>query len=112
MVPFARWSRTPRCSATHSVFSKETKKSREKKLKYSKEKLKLYNNRVPTNGLAVYCGSIIRSDGKERKVNLHIEPSRPVKHSLYRCDNKFHVQALLDVLQIEDKFGFVIMIDK
>ena len=75
----------------------------------AKEKLKLYNNRVPTNGLAVYCGSIIRFDGKERKVNLDIEPSRPVKHSLYRCDNKFHVQALLDVLQIEDKFGFIIM---
>jgi len=75
----------------------------------TKEKLKLYNNRVPDNGLAVYCGSIIRADGKERKVNLDIEPSRPVIHSLYRCDNKFHVQPLLDVLQIEDKFGFVIM---
>ena len=74
----------------------------------AKERLKLYKN-IPENGLALYCGIIIKDDGKEKKVNIDIEPYRPINHSLYLCDNKFHVQPLLDVLMDEDKFGFIIM---
>ncbi len=75
----------------------------------TKEKLKLYKNTVPENGLAIYCGNVIHDNGKEKKVNIDIEPSKPIKQSLYRCDNKFHVKSLLDVLQVEDKYGFVVM---
>ncbi|VDO01899.1 unnamed protein product, partial [Rodentolepis nana] len=46
------------------------------------QRLKLYN-RVPTNGLVVYCGTIITDDGKEKKVNIDFEPFRPVNTSLY-----------------------------
>ena len=74
----------------------------------AKERLKLYKT-IPENGLALYCGIIIKDDGKEKKVNIDIEPYRPINHSLYLCDNKFHVQPLLDVLMDEDKFGFIIM---
>ena len=74
----------------------------------TKERLKLYN-KVPDNGLALFCGNIIKDDGKEKKINIDIEPYRPIKQFLYLCDNKFHVQALIDVLMDEEKFGFIIM---
>ena len=74
----------------------------------TKERLKLYN-KVPDNGLALFCGNIIKDDGKEKKININIEPNRPIKQSLYLCDNKFHVQPLIDVLMDEEKFGFIIM---
>ena len=35
----------------------------------TQQRLKLYN-KVPPNGLVVYCGEIITSEGKERKINV------------------------------------------
>nr|VZI49784.1 unnamed protein product [Spirometra erinaceieuropaei] len=72
------------------------------------QRLKLYN-RVPNNGLVVYCGTIITDDGKEKKVNIDFEPFRPVNTSLYLCDNKFHTEALNALLTDDSKFGFIIM---
>lgn len=74
----------------------------------TQQRLKLYN-RVPTNGLVVYCGTILTDEGKERKVNIDFEPFKPICTSLYLCDNKFHTEALAELLADDDKFGFIIM---
>jgi len=74
----------------------------------TQQRLKLYN-RVPTNGLVVYCGTIITDEGKEKKVNIDFEPFKPINTSLYLCDNKFHTEALNELLESDDKFGFVVM---
>ena len=57
----------------------------------TQQKLKLYH-RVPTNGLVIYCGTVISEEGKEKKVNIDLEPFKPVNTSLYLCDNKFHTE--------------------
>jgi len=49
---------------------------------------------VPTNGLVVYCGTVMTEEGKEKKVNIDFEPFRPINTSLYLCDNKFHTEVL------------------
>ncbi|CAH8524558.1 unnamed protein product [Schistosoma rodhaini] len=72
------------------------------------QRLKLYT-RVPTNGLVVYCGTIVTEDGKEKKVNIDFEPFRPVNTSLYLCDNKFHTEALVALLADDSKFGFIVV---
>eukprot|EP01124_Arcella_intermedia_P027403 TRINITY_DN535_c0_g1_i1.p1 TRINITY_DN535_c0_g1~~TRINITY_DN535_c0_g1_i1.p1 ORF type:complete len:449 (+),score=67.77 TRINITY_DN535_c0_g1_i1:42-1388(+) len=74
----------------------------------TKEKLKLYP-RVPTNGLVVYCGEILTEDGKEKKVNIAFEPHKPINTSLYLCDNKFHTEALSELLESDLKYGFVVV---
>ncbi|KAI4271683.1 MAG: hypothetical protein L6R38_006809 [Xanthoria sp. 2 TBL-2021] len=74
----------------------------------TQQRLKLYN-KVPTNGLVVYCGEIITSEGKERKINIDFEPFKPINTSLYLCDNKFHTEALSELLESDQKFGFIIM---
>ena len=71
-------------------------------------RLKLHN-KVPPNGLVVFCGEIITSDGKERKLNIDFEPFKPINTSLYLCDNKFHTEALSELLESDQKFGFIIM---
>lgn len=71
-------------------------------------RLKLYQ-RVPTNGLVIYCGTIITEDGKERKVNIDFEPFKPINTTLYLCDNKFHTDPLTHLLADDEKFGFIIM---
>jgi len=46
---------------------------------------------------------------KKKRVNVALEPHRPINTSLYYCDNKFHVEALLDLLESDEKFGFIVM---
>src|SRR5271155_899908 len=74
----------------------------------TQQRLKLYN-KVPPNGLVIYCGDIITAEGKERKINIDFEPFKPINTSLYLCDNKFHVEALSELLESDQKFGFIIM---
>lgn len=74
----------------------------------TQQRLKLYNQ-VPTNGLVIYCGTIITDEGKEKKVNIDFEPFKPINTSLYLCDNRFHTEALSELLESDSKFGFIVM---
>ena len=74
----------------------------------TQQRLKLYS-RVPDNGLVVYCGTVLTPEGKEKKVNFSFEPFKPINTSLYLCDNKFHTEALSELLESDARFGVVIM---
>ncbi|KAK8826599.1 hypothetical protein WA538_006058 [Blastocystis sp. DL] len=74
----------------------------------TQQKLKLFT-RVPPNGLVLYCGTCLNEEGKEKKMSYAFEPFRPINTSLYLCDNKFHTEALQELLQDDSTFGFVVM---
>ncbi|KAJ3190009.1 Electron transfer flavoprotein alpha-subunit [Gaertneriomyces sp. JEL0708] len=74
----------------------------------TQQRLKLYS-KVPPNGLVVFCGTVITDEGKEKKVNIDFEPFKPINTSLYLCDNKFHTEALSELLESDSKFGFIVM---
>ncbi|CAE6431796.1 Eukaryotic peptide chain release factor subunit 1 OS=Podospora anserina GN=SU2 PE=3 SV=1 [Rhizoctonia solani AG-1 IB] len=74
----------------------------------TQQRLKLYN-RVPPNGLVLFVGTILTDEGKERKVAFDFEPHKPINTSLYLCDNKFHTEALSELLESDSKFGFIVM---
>ena len=59
---------------------------------------------VPPNGLVVYTGTIMTEDGKEKKLNIDFEPFKPINTSLYLCDNKFHTEALNELLEADNKW--------
>lgn len=71
-------------------------------------RLKLVN-RVPANGLIVYCGTVLTEDNKEKKLTMDIEPFKPVSRSLYLCDNKFNTEELHRMLESDDKYGFIVV---
>ncbi|RHN63383.1 putative 50S ribosomal protein L30e [Medicago truncatula] len=74
----------------------------------AQQRLKLYN-KVPPNGLVLYCGTILTDDEKEKKETFDFEPFRPINASLYLCDNKFHTEPLNEILESDDKYGFIVM---
>ena len=105
----------------------------------AQQRLKLYN-KVPPNGLVIYCGTVITDEGKEKKLNIDFEPfkvsasrkprrasvphghthpvlttffrdekTQPINTSLYLCDNKFHTEALAELLQSDQRYGFIVM---
>merc|ERR1719310_680665 len=71
----------------------------------TQQRLKLFNN-VPPNGLVIYCGTVLTDENKEKKVTIDF---KPINTSLYLCDNKFHTEALQELLESDDKFGFIVM---
>ncbi|KAJ2069019.1 Eukaryotic peptide chain release factor subunit 1 [Coemansia sp. S2] len=70
--------------------------------------LKNYS-RTPKNGLVVFCGTMLTEEGREKKVSIHFEPFKPINTTLYMCDNKFHVDALQELLENDSSFGFIII---
>ena len=74
----------------------------------AQQRLKLHS-KVPPNGLVLYTGTIVTDDGKEKKLNIDFEPFKPINTSLYLCDNKFHTEALNELLEADDKYGFIVM---
>ena len=74
----------------------------------TQHKLKLYK-KIPPNGLIIYSGSILMDNGKEKKVNIDMEPFKPIHKSLYLCDNKFHTDVLSQLLDKSELYGFIIM---
>ncbi|KAJ1510906.1 Polypeptide release factor (eRF1) in translation termination, partial [Coelomomyces lativittatus] len=63
----------------------------------------------PPYGLAVYCGTAISEEGKEKKLSIDFEPFKPLSSFLYYCDNKFHTEPLAELLESDAKFGFIVM---
>lgn len=71
-------------------------------------KLKSYT-KTPDNGLALYVGEILTENNKVKKVAYGIEPIKPINTSLYMCDSRFHVEALLALFEDDTKYGFVVI---
>jgi len=74
----------------------------------AQQRLKLYN-RVPNNGLVVFVGTVLTDEGKDKKLSIHFEPFKSINTSLYLCDNKFHTEALDELLEDDNTFGFIVM---
>ena len=55
----------------------------------TQQRLKLYP-KVPPNGLVLYCGEIITSEGKERKINIDFEPFKPINTVSLLCSRRSH----------------------
>jgi len=74
----------------------------------AQQRLKLYK-KVPPNVLVLYSGTIEKNDRKEKMEIRDFEPYRPINVSLYLCDNKFHTEALNELLESDEKNGFIVM---
>jgi peptide chain release factor subunit 1 len=74
----------------------------------TQQRLKTYS-RTPPNGLVVFCGEVTTDDGKPKKLTISFEPFKPVSTSMYWCDNRFHCEALAELLEDDEKFGFLLM---
>jgi peptide chain release factor subunit 1 len=74
----------------------------------TQQRLKLYQ-KIPSNGLILYCGTILDDFNKEKKVTYDIEPFRAINTSLYLCDNKFHTEILFSLFEKEEKIGFIVI---
>lgn len=73
------------------------------------QRLKLFN-KVPDNGLVIFCGAIPQDGaGSERIETYVVVPPEPVYIYLYRCDSKFHIEYLQDLLKEKETYGIIVL---
>jgi len=72
------------------------------------QKLKQYKE-TPDNGLIIFSGNISEREGVTDIALWAIEPDEPINMRLYRCDQKFVVEPLEDVIREKEIFGIIII---
>ena len=74
------------------------------------QRLKLFKT-VPENGLIIFCGAIPQNGPGSEKIEgpYVIVPPEPIKVYLYRCDSKFHLDFLMEMLKETETYGILLL---
>lgn len=92
-----------------NIKSKSTKKNVQDAIESTMQKLKLFRT-PPPNGLVIFCGAIPRGGpGTEKIESYVIEPPEPINIYYYRCDARFFLDPIKDMLVEKDVYGFIVM---
>ncbi|CAI9115721.1 OLC1v1016707C1 [Oldenlandia corymbosa var. corymbosa] len=86
-----------------NIKSRVNRHSVQTALTSAQQRLKLYN-RVPTNGLVIYAGTI-----NDKKFIRHLEPFRPINAFHYVCGSKFRTDEMNELLERDEVYGFIVM---
>lgn len=94
--------------ASSNIKDHKNKLSVQNGIKSAQERLKLYKE-IPQKGLVLCVGTVLIDNNKEKKMTIDFEPFKLVNKSIYRCDNKFHIDILDYLFEDDDKYGFIIV---
>jgi peptide chain release factor subunit 1 len=75
------------------------------------QELKLYGNKLPENGLAIFAGNISEEEGRDDIKLWMISPPEPVKVKLYWCGQTFKTEPLKDIAR-EKEIYVIVCLDK
>ncbi len=65
--------------------------------------------KTPENGLAAFAGNVSDKEGKTDIKVYSIEPPLPLRMRLYRCDQTFILDSLIDLTNIKETFGLIVL---
>ena len=95
-------------SQSGNIKSKTTRLNVQGALEKIMQYLKLYRN-PPKNGLAIFCGNISSIQAKPNIGLFSVEPPQPIKANIYRCDSRFLLEPLLEMMEAKDAYVLVVM---
>jgi len=73
------------------------------------QRLKLFKS-VPENGLIIFCGYTSTDVPGNERMEVHIIiPPEPINIYLYRCDSRFYLDPLKEILSEKDFYGLIVM---
>ncbi|MFW9780124.1 MAG: peptide chain release factor aRF-1 [Candidatus Heimdallarchaeota archaeon] len=90
-----------------NIRSKFTQKNVISALKNVIGKLKLYGNSAPDSGLAIFSGVTGTSNKYKLESFVFDQLAEPISRKLYVCDNRFHVEHILNLLVEKDKYALL-----
>ncbi|HDJ89665.1 MAG TPA: peptide chain release factor 1 [Thermoprotei archaeon] len=73
------------------------------------QRLKLFK-KIPENGLIIFAGYISGDAPGKEKMEVHVlEPPEKLRTYLYRCDSRFHIEILKEMLSTEEVYGLIVI---
>ena len=93
-----------------NIKSKTTRKNVRDAIESAIQRLKLFDRAGPT-GLIIFSGAIPQNGGpgSEKIEVYHIIPPEPINILLYRCDSRFYLEPLKDLLRERDVYGILVI---
>lgn len=91
-----------------NIKSKSTRKNVMDALERITRHLKLFKQ-IPANGLAVFAGNISENEGQPKIEVWSIEPPFELKVKMYRCDQRFMLEPLKEMLKAKEVYGLVVI---
>jgi len=70
--------------------------------------IKLFRQ-TPPNGIAVFAGNISDNPAKTDIQLFSLEPPEPLRIGTYRCDSRFFLEPLQNMMETRDSYGVVVM---
>ena len=96
-------------STASNIKSRTTKKNVLDALVTVMQRLRLFRE-TPPNGLVIFCGAIPQNgEGSEKIETYVLEPPEPTPIYYYRCDQRFHTEALQEMLREKDIYGLIVI---
>jgi peptide chain release factor subunit 1 len=92
-----------------NIKSTTTRKNVQDAIVKVQQRLKLFRQ-VPENGLVIFCGALPQNGPGSEKIETYvIVPPEPIKVYLYRCDSRFHIEPLLELLKEREAYGIILI---
>jgi peptide chain release factor subunit 1 len=92
-----------------NIKSKTTRKNVQDALTKAMERLKLFN-KVPETGLAIFTGTIASEQlGVGDMETYTLIPPEPIGIYYYRCEHRFMLEPLWEILEHEDSYGILVI---
>lgn len=64
---------------------------------------------TPPNGLAAFAGNVSEKEGVQDIQSWLYEPPKPLNVRTYRCDQRFIIEPLKEMLEVEDVYGLLVI---
>ncbi|HII94143.1 MAG TPA: peptide chain release factor 1 [Candidatus Methanofastidiosum sp.] len=91
-----------------NIKSKGTRKNVLSALERVMQHLRLYKM-TPPNGLIIFSGNISEDEGNPKIELFTLNPPDPISVRIYRCDQQFVLDPLLDMIDDKRVFGLIIV---
>ena len=95
-------------SQSSNIKSKSTRKNVMSAIESIMSRLK-YFKKPPKNGLVFFVGHVSTRGDQTDMVAYVLEPPEPVQSFLYRCDSRFYLEPLKDMLGHKDVYGLLVI---
>jgi len=92
-----------------NIKSKTTRKNVQDAIVRIMERLKLFKE-IPETGLCIFCGTIpTNKPGVGDMVDYMVIPPEPINVYFYRCEHRFILDPLFEMLRKEETYAIIVM---
>ena len=64
---------------------------------------------TPKNGLTLFAGNVSKIEGQDEFIAETFEPAEELNVRLYRCDQTFVLEPLMEMLEVKELYGLVVI---